>query len=99
MTNVPKTFIRCLRRMPGFEVFWFGSRTSSAETCSTLGNAVQFTCQVERRRDLVSRVGGSGQPAQRRLSRPVGTPPQQRTRHGGTLAGALAIRLVQLRKR
>jgi len=40
MTNTPKTFSRCLRRMPGFEGFWFSYRTSSAETSPTQGNAL-----------------------------------------------------------
>src|SRR5258708_4154086 len=40
VTNTPKTFTRCLRRMPVFEGFWFRYRTSSAETCSTQGNAI-----------------------------------------------------------
>ena len=42
MTNTPKTFSRCLRRMPGFEGFWFSYRTSSAETSFTQGNAVSW---------------------------------------------------------
>ena len=27
MANTPKRFTRCLRRMPGFEGFWFNYRT------------------------------------------------------------------------
>src|SRR3979490_287379 len=40
LTNTPKTFSRCLRRMPGFEGFWFSYRTSSAETSPTQGNVL-----------------------------------------------------------
>ena len=42
VTNTPTTFTRCLRRMPGFEGFWFSYRTSSAETSFTQGNAVSW---------------------------------------------------------
>jgi hypothetical protein len=40
LTNTPETFSRCLRRMPGFEGFWFSYRTSSAETSPTQGNVL-----------------------------------------------------------
>jgi hypothetical protein len=39
LTNPPKTFRRCSRRMPGFEGFWFSYRRSSAKTSPTQGNA------------------------------------------------------------
>jgi hypothetical protein len=37
VTNTLTTLTRCLRRMPGFEGFWFSCRTSSAETSITHG--------------------------------------------------------------
>jgi hypothetical protein len=53
LTNTPTTFTRCLRRMPGFERFWFSYRTSSAETSFTQGNAVSW----QNRSDLRVRAG------------------------------------------
>jgi hypothetical protein len=38
VTNLPTTFTRYLRRMPGFEGFWFSYRTSSLKTSFTQGN-------------------------------------------------------------
>jgi hypothetical protein len=53
VTNTPTTFARCLRRMPGFERFWFSYRTSSAETSFTQGNAISW----QNRSDLRVRAG------------------------------------------
>ena len=39
MTNTPKTFTRCLRRMPGFAGLWFSYRTSSGKTSFTQDSA------------------------------------------------------------
>jgi len=54
MTNIPKTFTRSVRRMPGFAGLWFSYRTSSAKTSFTQDNAVavswQNRCQCWRAR-------------------------------------------------
>src|ERR1700730_620934 len=39
VTNTPTTFNRYLRRMPGFEGFWFSYRISSAVTSLNEANA------------------------------------------------------------
>jgi len=49
LKNTPMTFTRCLRRMPGFEGFWFSYRTSSAETSLTPGNAASWQNQSDLR--------------------------------------------------
>jgi len=49
LTSTLTTFTRCLRKMLGFEGFWFSYRTSSAETSFTLGNAVSWQNQSDLR--------------------------------------------------
>jgi hypothetical protein len=42
VTNIPKTLIRCARRMPGFDSFWLSYRTASAETSIIQGDAASI---------------------------------------------------------
>jgi hypothetical protein len=62
VTNTPTTFIRCLRRMPGFDGSWFSYRASSAETSLTQGNAVSWQnssdLRVRAGREMTSLGGG-----------------------------------------
>ena len=58
-TNTATICSRCLRRMPGFEGFWFDYRTSSAETSSTQGNAGS----LESRSALPVRAGSGNDPS------------------------------------
>ncbi len=58
VTNTPMTFIRCLRRMPGFGDSWFSYLTSSAETSFKQRSAVswqnRFDLRVRADREMTS---------------------------------------------
>jgi hypothetical protein len=46
MTNLPTTFTRSLKRMPGCEGFWFSYRTSSSKTSFTQDNDTGLSAAI-----------------------------------------------------